>query len=1297
MRGVGVLLSWLLCASAVAGSLDQPFTATPAELRAEAARAPASQAEITFLRDDSTIDFDDAGRASNRLHQIYIVQNAGDQWSEGVTAPWLASIQDAPVVRARVLVGDQFSDLDLAQIKDTGAPSEVRYRFAPLPLHPIGAIVETEITTIDREALPAGRELDLWIGRSVPGLHETDVISAPVARKLRVRAHAIKTLAMHSVAHGRETWRFELGAPPPHADRVVGAPPELMLLPGIAMSTAPSWQAVGRAYQKIIDGRIASGPITPPAGKLADIVAWFRTKATYDGRDLDATPLTPATPADTLARGEGSDADLAVLLVAALRAAGIPADVVLLLGGPGEDLDPELPGFGPFDHAIVRARVDRNDVWIDPTELPNGQLAMRDQGRRYLATGATSLGTTPASVSTDNPIRQVITYRAAELDAGTVTDSEQRGGMFAGDNVAYMRDTPAAERLESYRDYARRIYDAELVGVTGTDVITAETAASQRVSTTRKAVGVYLTRRAAFFDLSPDFWKEGPRTLDYVFPAAHTVDIVHRIELPIGFVAPALVRHEQRAIGTMTLTIERAATPGLITVTYHLDTGKRRITAAELAATRTAANAFREEESEHLVCPLLAAQLMAGHEPFEAIAEVQRLIALHPKEAAHYDQLADVYQQLGLGDAARRMARRATEIEPTRADAWTSLAFYLHLDAFGRERPGGGDRRGSIAAFRKALAINATYQNALLGLAVELARDDDGHLSENPADLREAVAIWRRVDGDDHTEQIIQALLLGGDVAEARSEIDKLPASDAQTELLIVQTALARGAPAALELAGTRGVSGKPLERAGLRLMIYRRYDLVRALVTASGTADGKTLEQTSRLAQIDFARLDPADPRTVVTQTLASMFGAHVTPAVGDPKLLAALDHELDDLRDKLEPWKFLPGHVGLDLIASAPKLTVEGDAVNGWRVVFEIGGDKASFYAVRAGGRATLIGANDHTVQLGVHVLDQLGRNQLDDARRWLGWFADDKHHDSALSAVAMFYRQQTKPSRETLELFAAFLMQGESPRATPILRRCAVPSVQMLCSAYLIATLEQQGDWRALVDAAAAVPEGSKVWKPLQVERATALYELGDRTAANAVIDAALAKFPDDPALVRERVEIAVDGGPWAVARPLVEKFVSTATADPVDLNNAAWWHLYYDTDPTVAHAYGERAVAAAGKFRAPTAHTNAAIEATSGHPDAATELLGQVLATHRDGIAEPGDWYVQGRIAESLGLRDDAIAAYRLVVAAPKPAHVMFGPQSRQFAERGLARLSAAARPSPAPRAGTPPRTPTGAGP
>jgi len=114
---------------------------------------------------------------------------------------------------------------------------------------------------------------------------------------------------------------------------------------------------------------------------------------------------------------------------------------------------------------------------------------------------------------------------------------------------------------------------------------------------------------------------------------------------------------------------------------------------------------------------------------------------------------------------------------------------------------------------------------------------------------------------------------------------------------------------------------------------------------------------------------------------------------------------------------------------------------------------------------------------------------------------------------------------------------------------------------------------------------------------------------------------------------------------VARARFEALAADASPDRTALNNAAWTYLYHDPTPAAAMALVDRARLAFPSATHSEANTYAAVMAESDRPAEAWKQLGPFL----DDTAEvsSADWYVLGRIAEGLGLRDDAIAAYRRV--------------------------------------------------
>ena len=87
--------------------------------------------------------------------------------------------------------------------------------------------------------------------------------------------------------------------------------------------------------------------------KEAVILDYVDRVVRYTGIEFGEAAIVPHNPAETLALKYGDCKDKATLLVAMLRAAGIPSYVALLNAGSRLDVPSDLPGMGLFDHAIV--------------------------------------------------------------------------------------------------------------------------------------------------------------------------------------------------------------------------------------------------------------------------------------------------------------------------------------------------------------------------------------------------------------------------------------------------------------------------------------------------------------------------------------------------------------------------------------------------------------------------------------------------------------------------------------------------------------------------------------------------------------------------------------------------------------------------------------------------------------------------------------------------------------------------------------------------------------------------------
>lgn len=1307
-------------ASAAAGPLDKPaFTATPAELLAEARAARPAGHAVAVLRDDVTYTVDERGRVEKRYRTVFTVvaPSGADDWGT-IGLDWQPFYQDTPTIRARVVNADgSVTDFDPSLMHDAPAVNESPTVFsdrrdltAPLPRLAVGAVVEEEFVFTDREPLLAAGTVH-WIGplRGVPVARKVITISSPAARKATVvtRGPAIAWKPTTRTVAGRTVVTYDLSNLQPYEDGQPGAPVDWLPNPVIGISTGASWAAVAADYRALVEAKLAAPVTVPPDLRAATpratvdrILAWLHGRVRYTGIELSQSAIVPFAPADTLARGFGDCKDKATLLVALLRAAKIPADVALLSTGPGTDVDVALPGMGEFDHAIVRAVVDGKDLWIDATEdlLPAGQLPVRDQGRRALiiAAGTKALTTTPTSRPADNLIREVRTFHMPEQGNPSVSEVTEERGYFSGNLRGFVRGNTKADVDKAFGTYVTEEYQGSYRSFTSSDphdltrpfTLTIDAGDVRRGGAQRGQVWVWLFPTDVL-DKLPDSFGGGAadvaaqvaaRKVDYVWSYPHSYEIVNRIELPPGFTPPELPGSETRALGTMTLTTTRTRAASVYTVTYRLDTGKARISADELRAGRAAVAKLRGEGATQVLATLDATQLAQAGKVREAIAEHRRLIALHPKEALHHDQLALLYLTLGQGDAARREARLATTVEPGAGDGWMVLGHILARDLTGRSAAPGADRRAAEAAYRKALALSPTHVGAHSELAELISADASGHLKRDPAVHREAAALLRplRDDSDgEYDARIVTALAMAGDAAALEAFARELPDGEVRRDALTVVAGMTDGAAAVRQATALVAASDRDalIQRAAATLVQMRRYDAARAMIATRPSVPAAYRAAMDRLKPIDLAKLPPRDPMTVATRVLQRMTVGPVASPPWSPETEATLAEIASGVISGFGKTDLaaLPNDVLLDFMHAVTVTTIRGDASAGWDITLDFMGNPFTLYVVQRDQRAYLIGGNAITAGVGREVLDRIARKDLAGARAWLAHLADDAGL-TAVTNVGLLKRHRADlatATRPLLEALAWTLFAPAVPRAgLASVRSCGgltADADRDACLSVAMSSAGHLGDWRQAAEIAREALALPVTDTATAAARAIMAAHDGGSKVAAARVTELLAATPDDLELKRAQAVIAMVL-PWPEGALVHDQLTASATADPQDLNNGAWAHLFYDAKPDTARALIERTIARLNEPPRNVRNTYAAVLAEMGDPAAAWHQVELGL----DAMSPPenGDWYVIGRIAEDLDLRDDAIAAYRRVAAGREPPGL---PSSWDFAQKRLKAL------------------------
>lgn len=195
----------------------------------------------------------------------------------------------------------------------------------------------------------------LQIGPSLEGLEMTDKTSAGI-RRIELRQT------------GHEPLDPEEDLPPEHDPWHT-----------VLYSAAKDWADVTSALSSHYD---QTSPV--PASWMPDVDAirsqhsdpsqrafaalrLVQDKVRYVGVEVGKGGFFARDPALVVSQGFGDCKDKAVLLVTVLRALGIEADVALADLDRGYGLDAHIPSPSAFDHMIVRAMLDGQPVWMDPT------------------------------------------------------------------------------------------------------------------------------------------------------------------------------------------------------------------------------------------------------------------------------------------------------------------------------------------------------------------------------------------------------------------------------------------------------------------------------------------------------------------------------------------------------------------------------------------------------------------------------------------------------------------------------------------------------------------------------------------------------------------------------------------------------------------------------------------------------------------------------------------------------------------------------------------------------------------
>jgi tetratricopeptide (TPR) repeat protein len=1300
------------------------FSADAKEIIAAAAAIPAKQyAKVTIFTQEQLKIFDASGKYTTTARTVYRVETkeAIARWGT-VRASWSPWRGPRPEIRARVIEPDgTVVALDPGILTESPMHDQrpvlyedSRSYSGPLPGIEVGSIVEEEQVWTDSSPQSShGGAWRYYLGDDGMVLHSLLELRAPasVGLKYKLRKSPAVTVTQEK-RDGITTLRFEQGSLDPLEPAEGNLPADFDQWATIDYGTGESWNAVAGGYYGDIKSAIRPSDVRPlleGTSKLRgqelmrQLVTNLHSKVRYTGLEFGSSQLIPHAAGDTLKTGYGDCKDKAVVLVSALQAAGIPAQVALLYVRGDDDVSPEVPGIGMFDHAIVYVP-GKAATWIDATAefYEPGSLPWVDQGRLALLVGPETkeLVRTPIDRPEQNTSKAVREFRLSEYGPAQIVETLEG----TGEEAAILRSNYGQEETkETHDELARYVKDTfladDLTGVTrnsGSDLsktfqLRLEVAKGKRGSSDLNQAIAAIRMDGILWGFpnnllsddgtdKPDQpgWKARKNDIE-IRPFA--TEWRYRIVPPPGFDAPVLPKDSEQAIGPGKLTQHYTLeADGSVTGMVRFDSGKARYTPDELKSMQQAANALRRADAVIISFPQKGAKLLSEGKAREALASYADLIKLHPSEGLHHIQRANALLQAGFGEEARKEALRATDLDPKNAEAWSARGWILEHDAIGRRFGSGFDLKGAVAAYRKAIELDPKEWSNYADLGILLEFDEHGQRYSAGADLDGAAAEYRALKQADKDraarfdDNLLYVLLYRRKWEDALQMCDSLPSNANRTAIRLAITAAREGSQAALTEAARRESNDSTrsdlLVSAANMLLRLRLYapalDFLNA--AAAGQADSsrlrKRIELIHNVRPYDEVLFPESDPRRIVQNYILDSLNPDSPPEyIFKYKEVDPVDRKdellgnaltLHRLRQTFENQDIPPG-MAADLVLSNMQMSVEGDDQTGFRIRASGFGEIPGVMLVARWGMEFHLVVFDDFTPVGREVLRRLAANDLKGAKIWLDWTREEVHLNSGDDPLGgrifpRFWTRGDDPDPARMKLAALALLTFDSGVRDYIdfLKSARAQAKESererldLLLTYAAGTLK---DWKLEEDASVRLLSAnpgsdSGLWWVVTSCLHTKDWEIAEKAIAKR-----FSRIPDDPVAIRVSSFLADGRGDFAQAKSLLRPLIDKNRALMRDFNDYTWNAVLLGKVSEEDVSILQRAINENSDYG--EIHTLACLYAEAGKTKEARELL--LRAMNARGLDLPNEeiWYGFGRIAEAYGLPDVALALYQRV--------------------------------------------------
>jgi tetratricopeptide (TPR) repeat protein len=818
--------------------------------------------------------------------------------------------------------------------------------------------------------------------------------------------------------------------------------------------------------------------------------------------------------------------------------------------------------------------------------------------------------------------------------------------------------------------------------------MTVEATEAQMATSGLLTASVSMTPSVVFGWIPKAMTEGDERRGDLALSVPYQAELVYEVHPAPGFVIDTKPTLPTLAMGPASLESTLEERPdGVVAVRYRFVLPRSRWTAQEVNDFRKAYDAFGATDVPSLALVHQGKKLHTARQ-FEQELDVYRKdVQSHPQDAAARMRLAQALLDLGFGTTARRLASEAMKLAPDDGTLWGYAAYIRSRDLLGRAERAGWDQQGAIAAYREALRVDPTSAFAATNLSLMLEYNAAAQRYAPGSRLDEAVAALDSVpadklaayDGGSFLVNPIFDLLRLGRYDDMRARIAKMDAKKAPHVPSIVAAGVEGGPNGALSEAARIVKSGdnraQILEGAANILVELRRYPEAAALLSAA--ADQSSDERLRHRAEVmgktrklDVASLPVAHPPDVVRKATALCVSK--PPTLKDD-LRPLLSKRLTDDSGydvftgfctglgETDPFGGrAPAAIMADFVESSTELAADGSDALGYRVQGTSGEAKYRIFVVREGGAYQIRGTDAAPSSLGCEALTMLKAGRTEAAAKWLTW-ARELHtpaggDDPLRDWPFLHLWTDAKQGKDELEVSAAALCAegGNADQALPPLRAArAKASGDRLTQLDYAITLAFYGEGHEADRLAAATQllADSPTSKEAIDFKVRALAALGRFSTLRDDAAARVASAPTDVdalwALARAEAQL----GHFKEAQAAGDRLLATGKAGPWAYNEQAWRSLFTGTPTERERGYALRAVNANPKEAAPL-NTLAALDVALGHIADAQERFFRTLELRKNGDLDTSDWYVLGRIAEQLGLPDEARAAYEHATPAAK---------------------------------------------